>query len=799
MATKTGSLNRGTNISSPASIGITCGAYEYPDGNLTSDQPIYFNWKGSGSPHGEIYVYISDSTGKLTWAIASYTIPGGSTGQFSIGKSWSMSNVTAFAGYSLYMYAKFVAASGGSPGTITSVTAYPNANATLSLPTTYKSYTLTTTVSPANYGTVTAGGTLTYGGTKSLTASASTGRYFSSWSKTAGTLSSTTTNPTTFTMGAGNATVTANFGTSSYTLTTAVSPSGGGTVTAGGSVAYQGTKSLTATPSSGYSFSSWSKTAGTLSSTTSNPTTFTMGTSNATVTANFTKNNYTLTTTVSPSGAGSVTAGGTLAYQGTKSLTATAGTGYTFSSWSKTAGTLSSTTSNPTTFTMGAGNATVTANFTANNYTLTTTVSPAGAGSVTAGGSVAYKSTKSLTATASTGYTFSSWSKTAGTLSSTTSNPTTFTMPASAATVTANFTANSYTLTTTVSPAGGGTVTAGGSIAYKGTKSLTATPSAGYTFSSWSKTAGTLSSTTTNPTTFTMPASAATVTANFTKIDYTVTTGVSPSGSGTLSSNKATAQIGDSVTLTPSAARGYTFSSYTTDPSVTITNNQFTMPASNITITANFTFTPSRSTGTLNKQSYSGGETAVLTIDPDSASLTHRYKLSFKDGMETAWTDVAAGVTQVNIYIPVEWFRHIVPNTSIATGTLYLETYNGGDKVGSTYEITNITYTNLDNTIPAIDVWRCDENGNAQTDGEYGKYALTIPSSISSSSLVYSGTTIQNPETTGDILPNDRQTFPTDGNYPVGLTMTYGNETFTVNKDIPKIAIVTKFIYVNRQ
>ena len=64
----------------------------------------------------------------------------------------------------------------------------------------------------------------------------------------------------------------------------------GSNAVASGAVVEEGaTVTLTATPSSGYTFSSWnvSGTGSTLSSTTTNPTTFTMGTANATVTANF--------------------------------------------------------------------------------------------------------------------------------------------------------------------------------------------------------------------------------------------------------------------------------------------------------------------------------------------------------------------------------------------------------------------------------------------------------------------------------------------------------------------------------
>ncbi len=68
-------------------------------------------------------------------------------------------------------------------------------------------------------------------------------------------------------------------------------------VTSGASIEQGGKVTLTATPSDGYEFSSWSVegTGSSLSSTTDNTTTFTMGTADATVTANFTATGGTTT------------------------------------------------------------------------------------------------------------------------------------------------------------------------------------------------------------------------------------------------------------------------------------------------------------------------------------------------------------------------------------------------------------------------------------------------------------------------------------------------------------------------
>ncbi|OQP60758.1 InlB B-repeat-containing protein [Niastella populi] len=148
-----------------------------------------------------------------------------------------------------------------------------------------------------------------------------------------------------------------------YSLTTNVSPSGGGTVSrspnattyASGTVV-----TITASPASGYTFTGWS---GDVTGT-STSVTVTM-TANRTVTANFTNGtgtSYTLTTTVSPAAGGSITrspnassyTAGTVV-----TLTATPASGYSFTGWSGGA----SGTNATTTVTMNA-NTSVTASFT---------------------------------------------------------------------------------------------------------------------------------------------------------------------------------------------------------------------------------------------------------------------------------------------------------------------------------------------------------------------------------------------------------------------------------------------------
>jgi len=148
-----------------------------------------------------------------------------------------------------------------------------------------------------------------------------------------------------------------------------------------------------------------------------------------------TTDRYNLTTNVSPTGGGSVSPSGGAYDPGvTVTLTATANSGYVFDYWSGSA----SGTSLTTTVVMDAHKS-VTAHFTpvAQTYTLTTSVNPSGAGSVSpSGGEYDAGSSVSLSATANSGYAFDYWS---GSASGT--NPTTTITMDSDKSVTANFAA----------------------------------------------------------------------------------------------------------------------------------------------------------------------------------------------------------------------------------------------------------------------------------------------------------------------------------------------------------------------
>ena len=149
-----------------------------------------------------------------------------------------------------------------------------------------------------------------------------------------------------------------------YTLT--ASAGDGGSVTGGGTYASGTQVSLTATPTSGYSFTGWSN------GSTTNPLTVTLNT-NTTITANFQVivNNYTLT--VSAGEGGSVSTEGGEYEEGTEvTVRATPDEGYKFVSWSD------GSTTNPLTYTLNS-NTSISANFQINTYTLTLITGEGGA------------------------------------------------------------------------------------------------------------------------------------------------------------------------------------------------------------------------------------------------------------------------------------------------------------------------------------------------------------------------------------------------------------------------------------
>ena len=460
-----------------------------------------------------------------------------------------------------------------------------------------------------------------------------------------------------------------------YTITANANNNSWGTVTGGGTYNAGATCTLVATPASGYQFQSWKKN-GTVVSTNASYS-FTV-TENATYTAYFGEapiNYYTITTVVTPNGAGTVTGGGT--YQEGSSVTVEAipNVGYTFAQWQN------GSTLNPFTTTV-THDITYTAYFEQEEYTVSVYASPSYGGTATGGGTFHYGETATLTATPSEGYEFAGWSDgnndnprnvtVIGSVSytaifneagTTYYNVTTYVDPYGAGTVTgggtyeegtsivltatanpgytftqwndgnmsnprtvtvngdmsftAQFSQNTYTIQVMANPVTGGSVTGGGTFVYGDLATLYATPYSGYDFVGWSDGSNE------NPHTVTVTGNA-TYTATFSYAGatyYTVSAYVSPVGAGSVE-GAGTYPEGSTVTLTANANMGYAFSEWndgvTANPrTVTVMNNMsFTayFTTQSYTITTNAT--PAAGGTVSGGGTYAYGAMATLTATP---------------------------------------------------------------------------------------------------------------------------------------------------------------------------------------
>ena len=142
----------------------------------------------------------------------------------------------------------------------------------------------------------------------------------------------------------------------------------------------------------------------------------------------------------------------------------------------------------------------------------------------------------------------------------------------------------------------GGTLSASTTSAAEGTVvTLTATPNEGFELTSWEVVDSDANVIEVDDNKFTMPAANVTVSGTFSKIDYSITKTKSDRGSIVAKKGDAEvekAQIGDEITLVANPNEGYELKSWTVvygeDKSIEVVDNKFTMPASDVTVTATF-------------------------------------------------------------------------------------------------------------------------------------------------------------------------------------------------------------------
>lgn len=363
-------------------------------------------------------------------------------------------------------------------------------------------------------------------------------------------------------------------------------PIAGGTVTGGGAFAQSSVVTVSAVPAAGYTFLNWTESDNGPSVSNSASYQFTMN-GNRTLIANFEPipiGQFAVILSANPTAGGTTIGAGSFDAGSSVTVSARVNAGYTFVDWTEN-GVRVSTSSNIQ-FTLNA-NRNFVANFRAipaSQFAVLLTSSPAAGGTTDGEGAYPAGTSVTITSVPNTGYTFANWTDLASGAVVSSSPNFTFALTANR-TLVANFLLNNYTLTVnavngTVSKAPDQTTYNHGSNVV-----LTATPAAGYVFSSWTGDA----TGTTNPLTVNMTSNK-TITANFTAIPvnaYTLTVNA-VNGSVAKVADQPTYTSGSTVVLTATPAAGYTFSSWSGDATGSVNPLTVTMNA-NKNITANFT------------------------------------------------------------------------------------------------------------------------------------------------------------------------------------------------------------------
>ena len=111
--------------------------------------------------------------------------------------------------------------------------------------------------------------------------------------------------------------------------------------------------------------------------------------------------------------------------------------------------------------------------------------------------------------------------------------------------------------------------------------------------------------------------------------------------------DKGFAKAGETVTLTPEAGQGEVFRGWTTSPSVTITDNTFTMPGQAVTVTAQYDYTvtfDSQGGSTVESQTVeSGGKATTPTTAPTRTG--HTFGGWYTDALGTTAYNFNSAVT----------------------------------------------------------------------------------------------------------------------------------------------------------
>jgi hypothetical protein len=261
-------------------------------------------------------------------------------------------------------------------------------------------YTVSASSVPADGGTIKGTGSLVYGQTDTLYASANKEYVFDRWTENGAFVSYSPMYIFTVTS---NRSLQANFTKKRFTVTTSGNPITAGVTIGGGGFSYGDTCTIKASPNLGYTFENWAE-SGVVVSTT--PVYSFTVTSNRNFVANFTKIVYTVTTLSNPLEGGYTAGGGGVQYGKTDTVYAVPNNGYKFVNWTESGVIVSAT---PAYWFTVNGSRILTANFSKINYAVNVSANPGEGGVVKGGGSYFIGDTATVEAVSNKNFTFLAW------------------------------------------------------------------------------------------------------------------------------------------------------------------------------------------------------------------------------------------------------------------------------------------------------------------------------------------------------------------------------------------------------
>jgi hypothetical protein len=328
----------------PTQGGTVTGGGTYPAGQsctvaaTANNGYVFANWTENGNVVSTTARYTFTVNGNRTllanFTQQNYTISvsanpnnGGTVtggGAFHYGDNCTVS-ATPAAGYTFLRWTE----NGNQVSNNATYTFTVTGNRTLVAQFQAQTYTITATADPANGGTVTGGGTFSYGQSCTLTATPATGYTFINWTKNGQQVSTNATYTFNVTE---SAAFVAHFQVQSFTINVSSNPNNGGTVAGGGTYTYGQNCTVIATPTQRYVFVNWTENGTPVST---NATYSFVVNANRNLVANFEREIIDIKVNINPADAADITGEGFYYYGDQVTLTVEPYENYLFQNWTE--------------------------------------------------------------------------------------------------------------------------------------------------------------------------------------------------------------------------------------------------------------------------------------------------------------------------------------------------------------------------------------------------------------------------------------------------------------------------------